>query len=504
MTVDLIDLMEAKGAEEIRVDLIDPNRPNPHVMSVDMQLYLEKDMGAIDYDPITVSPMLTFYKEHPEVIRKDHPEVINASVVGIGKAKEMYVICDGEHRWRSAQKAGLETIWCIVEFWTEKDSMAHFYKRQRIKGELDPLKEAALFQHEIQVNERSRREVIDLYNVPSMKYLRTRLAILRIGIDVVGLFYSQEDYPGILSISHLENLSRLPLGDQYKVAMLSLERNWTRDDIIDEIRRIKEGRGTRYSHASVEAPEEPPKARPTAAQRALHPNIDILLKTWQEDLLRLIKAEKDGIAHKRLVLIPPVATPTVSKFLREMVDKEVLDRFEMSREGRRGRPPTGYRLHVVVEERVEPVEETKTDAEIFMEYPKGEAKVDPIVIEPVEGRPEVKEAPESWKPEPKSEEKALKEQDRIDLKRSTPTVVTMDILISFMDKVLKLAVREGFDLKTKEKIDGRDPSQWLIDELSEDLDSFIISRDMKEPDIRTLAGMALRACQLDYRYGRGK
>jgi hypothetical protein len=185
-------------------------------------------------------------------------------------------------------------------------------------------------------------------------------------------------------------------------------------------------------------------------------------------MIRRIKEGGDnGISRKFLVDTASVVAATLAKFLQEMVDKEVLDRFEMSREGRRGRSPTGYRLHVVEEEPVEV--EPKKDEEIFRGYPEKA------------GPPEVIETPESWTgPKPEVEE--------------LPTVVTMDILSSFLDKVFKLAVAEGFDLKATEEIDGRDPDQWLIDELSEDLDSFII-----EPDLRALRAMALRACQLHYR-----
>lgn len=463
-----VALMIKKGAKELRVDLIEPNRLNANVMGVDLMSDLETDMAALDYNPITVSPMLIFYKDHPEVI-----------TIPLEEARERYVICDGEHRWLSNKNAGLETIWCLIEYWIEKDAMAHFYKRQRIKGELDPLKEAVLFQHEIRVNGRTRKWVIEEYNVPSMKYLKTRLAILKLTDAVVGLFYTQEEYPGILSISHLENLSRLPPNDQYMVAEMSLERNWTRDLLIDEIRRIKEGRGTRLSHATVEAPEEIPPSRPTQAQRGLHRNIDMLLSWWQEAMIRRVKeAGDDGIARSILVSEAPVSKGTVAKLLKAMVEMKVLDRFEMSREGRRGRSPSGYRIHVVEGEDEEPVKvELKKDEEIFKGYPEKE------------GPPDVIETPESWTgPKPEVEEAIQVEE--------LPTIVTKDILSSFLDKVFKLAMTEGFDLKATEEIDGRDPDQWLIDELSEDLDSFII-----EPDLRALRVIALRACQLHYRLG---
>lgn len=224
---------------------------------------------------------------------------------------------------------------------------------------------------------------------------------------------------------------------------------------------------------------------PTQVQRGLHRNIDRLLSEWQETLIRRVKEAGDnGIARSILVSEAPVASQTVANLLNAMVEKGVLDRFEMSRHGRRGRAPSGYRLHVVEGEELVEVE-PKTNDEIFKGYPE---KDDP---------PKVIETPDSWTgPKPEAE-KAIKI-------KKLPIIVTMDILSNFMDKVFKLAVAEGFDLKIKKKIEGRDPDQWLIDELSEDLESFIISREMKEPDLRTLAGITLRACQLDYRYGRGK
>jgi len=279
MTMNPSALMKKKGAIEIRVDQIRPNRMNPNEMSFDLRVQLETDMRAGDYDPITVSPQNVFYHEHPEMREVTEGVTEDSSA-------ELYIILDGEHRHMTAQTCGLETMWCYVEYWSEKDAMAHFYKRQRLRGALDPLKEAELFGFEIKVNGRSKEELIKLYNIPSEKYLRTRLEILDIIPSVGDLFYTQDKYPGRLAVSSLVAIARLPGGDQYAIALTALERNWTRDDVINEIRRIKEGRGTRQPHSHVAPPEEIPGSRPTPAQRGLHPNIARLLRRWEEDALR--------------------------------------------------------------------------------------------------------------------------------------------------------------------------------------------------------------------------
>lgn len=75
--------------------------------------------------------------------------------------------------------------------------------------------------------------------------------------------------------------------------------------------------------------------------------------------------------------------------------------------------------------------------------------------------------------------------------------LTKEILTGFMKKVMELSAAEKFELDSKKKIDGVEPDQWLVNELSEELDAFII-----EPSSRALVSMALRACILDYRLQR--
>jgi len=498
-------LMSKKGAKLISVASIQPNRLNPNEMNLSTQLHLELDMKKGDYDPITISPMNVFYHEAPELI-----------TVSLEEAKERYIICDGEHRWMCAKVIMVKEIWAYVQYWTEKDAMAHFVKRQRLRGDLDPLKEAVLFQHEIKVNGRTRDQVISLYNISSMRYLKTRLAILKVADNVIELFYTQEEFPGSLSLSHLEHLSRLPNQDQHRVALMSLESNWKRDDLADEIRRIKEGRGTRRASTTVEAPSTMPGSRPTQAQQGLHPNIDELLKEWQEQVIRHIKSMTDkGVSRQNLIAkfcMGPLNVPrsTLSFFLTKMVRNEVLKSETLPGTGR-GRRPIGYFLVEVAAEEIETEPKVTTaEEEIFKKYPKvekpeeqepteevstdtvesevEEVQEDSKVAEKVEsqpGPPEVKKIPRSWTSE------------------DLPSIVTMDILDTFAEEIHKEAVKEGFDLKSKKKIEGRKPEQWLIDEISESLDSIDISFDSDEPDILALKMIGLRACQLYYRLTRG-
>lgn len=240
--------------DRIRLELVFEKRLDSNVMSEEKQERLLVDVRNDDYNPITISPMYVYYPQ--EVSDKLHPEV---------DPQEAYIICDGKYRYRTVKKLGLRTIKRVVKSVTEKDSLPHFYKRQRIHGHIDPFREAELFLFERVVNKRSRKEITQLYGLASENYIKTRMKLVNVAENVIKLFYEHEpteEMPGRLTFTHLRDLSVVPRRQQKGIALLVLERNWGTREMMAEIRRVKEEMGIRASTAYVPAPKERPGVKP--------------------------------------------------------------------------------------------------------------------------------------------------------------------------------------------------------------------------------------------------
>ena len=211
--------MSERG-EPFPVGNIYPNRLNPNEMERFDVDQLENDIRVDDYDPITISPLEVFYTAKA---RRD-PRV-TAIIPNDADPAKTYIISDGYHRHTAATRLGTH-IRAVIKHQTEADAMPHFYRRHRLRGKLNPLKEAEMFRHELDERGISREELVKLYNLSGVSYLKTRLALLNVTTNVVDLYYEpSKDLPGRLTISHLRSLSYLPKNLQFAVAMMSLERN---------------------------------------------------------------------------------------------------------------------------------------------------------------------------------------------------------------------------------------------------------------------------------------
>lgn len=259
---------DSKGIH-VPIENIFPNRLNPNVMKDwGPRLRLRSDIKADDYDPIIVSPATTFYGETlNEIIYESESGTQVAFTTMLERfkisPKDAFVICDGEQRHREAIEVGLTEIRCKIEYWSEDDAMPHFYKRQTIRGEMDPFKEAELFLYERRVKGLELKEIKEKYNLGSTTYIRNRLRMYKVVDAVLRLFWDPpEKAPGKLTYSHLEEISRVPMKYQRPVALMSLYRNWTAKNVRTEARRIKAQKGIRDVRAYIEAATNSPPPRP--------------------------------------------------------------------------------------------------------------------------------------------------------------------------------------------------------------------------------------------------
>ena len=64
--------------------------------------------------------------------------------------KDQYEIIDGFHRWKAARQAGLALIKAEIRTMTDDEARVYNYKVNRVRGTIDPIKEARLFASELQ------------------------------------------------------------------------------------------------------------------------------------------------------------------------------------------------------------------------------------------------------------------------------------------------------------------------------------------------------------------
>jgi len=177
----------------IEVSKIEPNPWNPNMMGDREYQTLKEDMrvhGVEGVDPVLVSPKDIFYS------KAFHTEI--------------YVIVDGEHRWRAAGELKWEKIRCDVESIKEDEAKALCYRRNSERGTLDPFKEAVLFKTE----QGTQAQIAQKYGVDPTT-VSHRLSLLKLAPTVKTEVQSMPR--GILSVSHLEPLTSLNEGDQVTV-----------------------------------------------------------------------------------------------------------------------------------------------------------------------------------------------------------------------------------------------------------------------------------------------
>lgn len=266
--------------KEIPLRELEPNKFNPNTMPPKTFETLVRDMktSGPKHDfavaPIVVSPKAVFYND--------------------AKSANGYVIVDGENRFKAAAEAGWDAILCEVRNISEDTAKALNYRRNKERGCLDPLKEAALFKLETEKG-LTQEQVASKYNV-SRPYVANRLGLIQLDKKVVEAFRQPEEAfrelkveeherdvqnwekqhkedryrwmekpeapteddfvpRGTISASHLEAISTLPADKQAELTKGILEHDWTIRETERRVQLIKEemAREKRFKEALEQA-----------------------------------------------------------------------------------------------------------------------------------------------------------------------------------------------------------------------------------------------------------
>lgn len=248
--------------KRIPVDHLEENTWNPNVMVPEKFEALKVDVVAGEYNPVDVSPKDVFYGD---------PELPG----------DRYVIVDGAHRWLAAVEGDVGDIAINVKPMTEAEAKAYNYRKNWERGDMDPIKEAALFQSEIDAYDFTQEQIAEKYH-RSRAHVSNRLRLLNVSEPVKKLYrepekgleellkvkvgreiveanpqetYTEEQLEemvevtmedrdvaprGALTASHMEALAGLPERMQSHVATKIVEENLTVRDTENFVRLVKD------------------------------------------------------------------------------------------------------------------------------------------------------------------------------------------------------------------------------------------------------------------------
>ncbi|MEM4140434.1 MAG: ParB N-terminal domain-containing protein, partial [Nitrososphaeria archaeon] len=143
---------------------------------------------------------------------------------------DVFMIVDGEHRWRAAVELGFDTIKAEIVHLSDEDAKVECFKRNYQRGRIDYLKAAELFNMERSYG-LTVREIAKKYNLSTytVDYI---LQLTRLSAEVKEFVYkvndpSEEPYESgfRFTFRHLIALSKLPEKDMLSFAKEFLENN---------------------------------------------------------------------------------------------------------------------------------------------------------------------------------------------------------------------------------------------------------------------------------------
>lgn len=258
--------------QNVPLEWLEPNPWNPNVMDPEAFEDLKADVIAGDYEPLVASPKNVFYGD---------PEL----------PSDRYVIVDGEHRWRAAVEADVGYVDVDIRLMTEAEAKSYNYRRNSIRGSMDPVKEGELFDGDVE--ELGSEEAVAERYGRSRSYVAGRRSLVRLAepvkqlhrapkkgfealkkeelaADIVGSnpteAYTEQEVTemvdatweeqkivprGTLTKSHMEAITGLPEESQKQVATKIVEENLTVRDTETVVRLVHEkmARHTRFEEA---------------------------------------------------------------------------------------------------------------------------------------------------------------------------------------------------------------------------------------------------------------
>ncbi len=149
-----------------------------------------------------------------------------------------YEIIAGERRWRAAQLAGLDTVSCLIQNYTDEQAAAATLIENLQRKDLNPIEEAESLQRLVDEFGYSHEEVGVIVGKSRTKITNT-LRLLRLD-DRVQQFLIERK----LTEAHGKVLAGLSVILQFEIATQCVTKNWTVRRLEEETKLIQEKSST--------------------------------------------------------------------------------------------------------------------------------------------------------------------------------------------------------------------------------------------------------------------
>jgi ParB/RepB/Spo0J family partition protein len=149
------------SGEEQRIQLVPLNEivPLPYnvcKMDSETELMLKSDMTRVETTGM--------YKIDPILLRRLTPEEIE-EYKSKGKLNARWQIVDGHRRWFAAQELGWHEIRAVITDMTLDEAREYNYKKNKIRGSVDPMREAAYFRYLIDVKKMTADKIAEKFGI---------------------------------------------------------------------------------------------------------------------------------------------------------------------------------------------------------------------------------------------------------------------------------------------------------------------------------------------------
>jgi ParB/RepB/Spo0J family partition protein len=194
--------MSEQKIEIVPVDEIVPLPYNVCRMDSETELMLRTDMTRVE----TVG----MYRIDPILLRRLTPEEIE-EYKKKGKLNARYMIVDGHRRWNAAVELGWHEIRAIVTDMTLDEAREYNYKKNKIRGTVDPMREAAYFRYLHDVKKMTVDQIAEKFGISHREVERT-LSRIRVSPEAKTLLV------GVTALSplHYEIIGSVPEPDKQK------------------------------------------------------------------------------------------------------------------------------------------------------------------------------------------------------------------------------------------------------------------------------------------------
>jgi len=288
--------------EIVPLDQIVPLPYNVCRMDTETELMLKTDMTRIE--------TIGMYKIDPIQLRRLTPEEIE-EYKRRGKLDVRYMIVDGHRRWNAARELGWHEIRAVVTDMSLDEAREYNYKKNKIRGIVDPLREAAYFHYLHEVKKMTVDQIADKFG---MSHKEVDRILSRIKVSQEARKVISEGSTLTLSPTHYEILGTIPEPEKQKQMA---------EIIVKEELSVRETQAAKTALDKGLLPEKVLKVIKTIKREKLAPKeakvvVEALAKKPEaETLLELPKPKLIEEAKKI------VATPLPSKPVKEIALTEL-------------------------------------------------------------------------------------------------------------------------------------------------------------------------------------